>query len=183
MWQKHNIQLANFDRTSLALFGTHFWVAVPRDGLMDFWRGDVVNPEQTGTFNTWRSSSTNALSFSSACTTKRLPSSRCASTIQIVRPLGIHAWDTAATPSGFAEIVGDDFPVFHPGSSSLLIAARTSKNAVGLSLGVHNKASSVLTLGGHNPNYQPSWSVIEIQPHFQSCPKYFGTSLAFSCRN
>ncbi|PYJ68063.1 MAG: hypothetical protein DME76_13520 [Verrucomicrobia bacterium] len=34
-----------------------------------------------------RSSSKNAISFSSARTTKRLPSSRCASTIQIVRPL------------------------------------------------------------------------------------------------
>jgi hypothetical protein len=32
------------------------------------------------------SSSTNAVSLSSACTTKRFPSSRCASTIQIVRP-------------------------------------------------------------------------------------------------
>jgi len=42
-------------------------------------------------------------------------------------------------------------PILHPSSSSLLIAARTSKNAVGLSLGVHNKASSVLTLRGHNP--------------------------------
>jgi|SRR5882724_1220496 len=29
----------------------------------------------------------NAVSFSSACTTKRFPSSRCASAIQIVRPL------------------------------------------------------------------------------------------------
>ena len=33
------------------------------------------------------SSSTNAVSFSSARTTKRFPSSRCASAIQIVRPL------------------------------------------------------------------------------------------------
>ena len=33
------------------------------------------------------SSSTNAVSFSSACTTKRFPSPRCASAIQIVRPL------------------------------------------------------------------------------------------------
>src|SRR5437763_6963229 len=33
------------------------------------------------------SSSTNAVSFSSARTTKRFPSSRCVSTIQIVRPL------------------------------------------------------------------------------------------------
>src|SRR5205823_636910 len=36
--------------------------------------------------STAASSSTNALSFSSARTTKRFPSSRCASTIQIVRP-------------------------------------------------------------------------------------------------
>jgi hypothetical protein len=34
------------------------------------------------------SSSINAVSFSSACTTKRFPSSRCASAIQIVRPSG-----------------------------------------------------------------------------------------------
>jgi hypothetical protein len=33
------------------------------------------------------SNSTNAVSFSSACTTKRFPSSRCASATQIVRPL------------------------------------------------------------------------------------------------
>ena len=32
-------------------------------------------------------SSTNAVSISSACTIKRFPSPRCASTIQIVRPL------------------------------------------------------------------------------------------------
>jgi hypothetical protein len=33
------------------------------------------------------SNSTNAVNFSSACATKRFPSPRCASTIQIVRPL------------------------------------------------------------------------------------------------
>ena len=33
------------------------------------------------------SNSRNAVSFSSACTTKRFPSSRCASAIQIGRPL------------------------------------------------------------------------------------------------
>src|SRR6266576_3797331 len=36
------------------------------------------------------SSSINAVSFSSACTTKRFPLSRCASTIQIVRAVGTH---------------------------------------------------------------------------------------------
>ena len=51
MWQKHNIQLANFDRTSLTLFGTHFWVAGPRRRFNGFLKGDVVNPEQTGTCN------------------------------------------------------------------------------------------------------------------------------------
>ena len=39
------------------------------------------------TVNTWRSNSTNALSFSSAWTIKRFPSPRCASEIQIVCPL------------------------------------------------------------------------------------------------
>jgi hypothetical protein len=28
-------------------------------------------------------------------------------------PVGIHACDTARTPTGFAEIVSDDLPVFH----------------------------------------------------------------------
>jgi len=28
-------------------------------------------------------------------------------------PVGIHSGDTAPTPTGFAEIVGDDFPVIH----------------------------------------------------------------------
>ena len=37
------------------------------------------------------SSSTNAVSFSSACTTKRFPSLRCASAIQIVHPLELIA--------------------------------------------------------------------------------------------
>jgi len=26
-------------------------------------------------------------------------------------PVGIHAWDAASTPTGFAQIVGDNFPV------------------------------------------------------------------------
>jgi hypothetical protein len=49
------------------------------------------------------SSSKNAVSFSSARTTKRFPSSRCASAIQIVRPLE----SQAETPSDiffFAQI-------------------------------------------------------------------------------
>jgi hypothetical protein len=39
------------------------------------------------------SSSRNAVNFSFARTTKRFPSSRCASTIQIVRLLMSHSWE------------------------------------------------------------------------------------------
>ena len=59
------------------------------------------------------SSSKNAVNFSSACTTKRFPSSRCASAIQIVRPLESIAETQTPTPTGFAEIVSDDFPILH----------------------------------------------------------------------
>ena len=60
------------------------------------------------------SNSKNAVSFSSARTTKRFPSSRCAPAIQIVRPTPIHAYDAAPTASGFAQIVSDYFPILHP---------------------------------------------------------------------
>jgi hypothetical protein len=42
---------------------------------------------------------------------KSLPSPRCVSAIQIVRPLESIAENTAPTPTGFAEIVSDNFPV------------------------------------------------------------------------
>ena len=51
--------------------------------------------------------------LSSACTTNRLPSSRCASTIQIVRPWESRADTQPQTPTGFFEIVGDYFSVLH----------------------------------------------------------------------
>jgi hypothetical protein len=44
--------------------------------------------------------STNAVSFSSACTTKRFPSPRCASAIQIVRPAVIGKQRTASEDLG-----------------------------------------------------------------------------------
>ena len=43
---------------------------------------------------------------------KRFPS-RCASAIQIVRPSISRAENPAQAPSGFLEVVGDYFPVFH----------------------------------------------------------------------
>jgi hypothetical protein len=64
------------------------------------------------------SSSTNAVSFSSACTIKRFPSPRCASAIQIVRPAESIAENTVQTPSGLAEIIGDDLPILHVMSSA-----------------------------------------------------------------
>ena len=58
------------------------------------------------------SSSINAVSFSSACTTKRFPS-RCASAIQIVRPLESIAATQPQTPTGFAGVVSDYLQIFH----------------------------------------------------------------------
>src|SRR5205823_5576488 len=50
------------------------------------------------------SSSRNAVSFSSARTTNRFPSPRCASTIQIVRPLESRAETQPQLPTGFADL-------------------------------------------------------------------------------
>src|SRR5206468_12395966 len=57
------------------------------------------------------SSSRNADSISSDRTTNLLPLSRCASTIQSVRPFGIHGRDPAQTPTGFAELICNGLPV------------------------------------------------------------------------
>jgi hypothetical protein len=58
-----------------------------------------------------------------ATATKRLPSSRCTSAIQIVRPLESIAEHAAPTPTSFAEIVSDDFPVIQ-GRHSFIVDAR-----------------------------------------------------------
>ena len=50
------------------------------------------------------SNSRNAVSLTSACTTKRFPSPRCASAIQIVRPSLSKAETQPQAPTGFAEI-------------------------------------------------------------------------------
>ena len=60
---------------------------------------------------------------------KRFPS-RCASAIHIVRPCAVQSRHTAPTPSGFAEIVGDGFPLFHGGGIvALLFSTRQCQNA------------------------------------------------------
>ena len=57
-------------------------------------------------------------------TTKRFPSSRCASAIQIVRPLESTVETQPQLQPGSAEIVGDDFPVIHAMDLPLLLSTR-----------------------------------------------------------
>jgi hypothetical protein len=66
------------------------------------------------------SSARNAVNFSSACTTKRFPWSRCASTIQIVCPSGSTAETPTQAPTGLPEPVRDDFPVLHAHKRAML---------------------------------------------------------------
>jgi hypothetical protein len=51
---------------------------------------------------------------------KRFPSPRCASTIQIVRPLRSTADTSAPAPPGFAETVSNDFAVAHTPKGAML---------------------------------------------------------------
>jgi hypothetical protein len=75
------------------------------------------------------SSSTNAVNFSSARATKRFPLSRCASTIQIVRPLESIAETQPQLQPSFAEIVSDDFPELHVDRIvPLLVSTQQSQN-------------------------------------------------------
>jgi NAD(P)-dependent dehydrogenase (short-subunit alcohol dehydrogenase family) len=62
---------------------------IARRTLERFGRIDILVNNAALPLST-RFRSTNALSLSSACTIKRFPSSRCASAIQIVRPVGIN---------------------------------------------------------------------------------------------
>jgi hypothetical protein len=77
------------------------------------------------------SSCRNAVNFSSARTTKRFPSSRCASATQIVRPSESNAETQPKTPTGFAEVVVDDFPVLHAADSRLLFLAEFLESGIG----------------------------------------------------
>jgi hypothetical protein len=54
-----------------------------------------------------------AVSFPSACTTNRFPSPRCASAIQIVRPLESIAETHLQLQPALLKIVGDNFPILH----------------------------------------------------------------------
>jgi hypothetical protein len=65
--------------------------------------------------------------ISSARTTKRFPSPRCASTIQIVRPSHFKADTQPQAPSGFAEIVSDDFPKLHAADSACFTLLKAMK--------------------------------------------------------
>jgi len=67
------------------------------------------------------SSFSKAVNFSSACTTKRFPSPRCVSAIQIAFARWNQSPRPSPTPPGFAEIVSDDFPVLHAHLSAVNI--------------------------------------------------------------
>jgi hypothetical protein len=56
---------------------------------------------------------------SSARTTKRFPSTRWASATQMVCPRQSTVETEPQTPTGFAEIVSDDFPILHKGTRFL----------------------------------------------------------------
>src|SRR6266516_554779 len=66
------------------------------------------------------SSSTNAVNLSSACTTKRFPSSRCASATNVVRPLGSTVATQPQLQPALLRFVSDDFPVLHTADSTSL---------------------------------------------------------------
>ena len=65
------------------------------------------------------SSSRNAVSFSSTRTTKCFPVIAMCVRNPNDSPVTIHGCDAAPTPTGFAEIVSDDFPVLHRVASTL----------------------------------------------------------------
>ncbi len=68
------------------------------------------------------------VNFSSPRTTKPLPSSRCVSAIQIVRPSESTAETQPKLPTGFAEIVSDYFPSISRGE----ILPLNNRKAVGV---------------------------------------------------
>src|SRR5262249_49146549 len=74
-------------------------------------------------------------------------------------PVRIHSRDTAPTPTGFAEIVSDDVPIFHcvlGRDLKLRIRVRGSRQ---LLICMHNKPSCIAALCGYNPN----WSAFAIR--------------------
>ena len=82
------------------------------------------------------SGSTNAVNFSSGRTTKRFPSSRCASATKIVRRENPRL-QGSPTPTGPAQIVGDCFPVHESGKST-----KSGCNRSGQQQAVRSKAAA-----------------------------------------
>jgi hypothetical protein len=113
------------------------------------------------TARTGNSSSTNAVNISSARTTKRFPSPRCASTIQIVRPLESKADLAAPTPTGFAEIVSDHLPITLHAAAFCLFCARHSnrRNEIGHAKFYSRSHDAVIRV------YDAAGNVIETHEH------------------
>src|SRR6478736_5909348 len=79
----------------------------------EFGKNSPTRQAQSPQARTARSSSKNAVSFSFARTTKRFPSPRCASTIEIVRPLESIAETQPRLKPALLSFVSDDFPILH----------------------------------------------------------------------
>jgi hypothetical protein len=75
------------------------------------------------------SSSTNAASFSSARTTKRFPVAAMCVNNEDCSPARIQPLHAAPTPTGFAEIVSDDFPRIHAALIELAFLRCTARSA------------------------------------------------------
>jgi hypothetical protein len=103
----------------------HVMLEMPYVSVPALWRLTVHGCVKLGDPRIADSSSRKAVNFSSARTTKRFPWLRCASAMQIVRLLESIAETQPPTSTGFAEIIGNDFPVLHaPDSASFCFSSR-----------------------------------------------------------
>jgi hypothetical protein len=90
-------------------------------------------------------SSTKAVNFSSARTTKRFRRAICVSNPDCWT-LAIHSCDTAPTPTAFLEIVGDYFPIVHKRALSLLLLTFEKSDVFVRATRVEHDASKLPTL-------------------------------------
>src|SRR5947207_10216962 len=85
------------------------------------------------------------------------PSLRYASTIQIVRPSESMAETQPQTPTGFAEFVGNQFPVFHARDSGLFALHTAMTNDVN---GRDDARARALVRDRFEPSHNRQWYMI-----------------------
>jgi hypothetical protein len=115
------------------------------------------------------SSTLNAISFSSARTVKAVSILAVSVSNPARSPFGIKG--QPQLQPALLRVIGDCFPILRPVPGNRthdmpmdLNSGLEFEKARQLLIGIHKKASSVLTLCGHNPIDSPSSSVLEIQP-------------------